>query len=194
MATHSSVLENPGDGGAWWASIYGVAQSQTWLKQLSSSSSSKTELLSKKNMQKTPQVIAVIPLSLEVDELIFNLEGFPSSLPLYSMQADKHGKVEIPGLVPKPVKKIEEIVLIMSAPFWFTVIPGETAILGQERVRWEKATGYFRSLCGGRPQRHKWSQGAEPTILWPWSLRILKQEWAWCIQRTDHQCGQSEKS
>ena len=57
-------------------------------------------------MQKTPQVIAVIPLSLEVDELIFNLEGFPSSLPLYSMQADKHGKVEIPGLVPKPVKKI----------------------------------------------------------------------------------------
>ena len=68
-------------------------------------------------MQKTPQVIAVIPLSLEVDELIFNLEGFPSSLPLYSMQADKHGKVEIPGLGPKPVKKIEEIVLIMSAPF-----------------------------------------------------------------------------
>ena len=33
-------LENPRDGGAWWASIYGVAQSWTWLKQLSSSSSS----------------------------------------------------------------------------------------------------------------------------------------------------------
>ena len=31
-------LENPRDGGAWWASIYGVAQSQTWLKRLSSSS------------------------------------------------------------------------------------------------------------------------------------------------------------
>ena len=29
MATHSSVLawENPRDGGAWWAAIYGVAQS-----------------------------------------------------------------------------------------------------------------------------------------------------------------------
>ena len=35
-----SCLENPKDGGAWWAAIYGVAQSQTWLKQLSSSSSS----------------------------------------------------------------------------------------------------------------------------------------------------------
>ena len=65
-------------------------------------------------MQKTPQVIVIIPLSLEADKLIFNLEGFPSSLLLYSMQADKDGKVEIHGLGPKPVKKIEEIVLIMS--------------------------------------------------------------------------------
>ena len=34
-----SCLENPRDGGAWWASIYGVAQSRTLLKRLSSSSS-----------------------------------------------------------------------------------------------------------------------------------------------------------
>ena len=33
-------LENPRDGGTRWAAIYGVAQSQTQLKQLSSSSSS----------------------------------------------------------------------------------------------------------------------------------------------------------
>ena len=35
----SSCLENPRDGGAWWAAVYGVAQSQTRLKLLSSSSS-----------------------------------------------------------------------------------------------------------------------------------------------------------
>ena len=35
-----SCLENPGDSGAWWAAVYGVAQSRTRLKQLSSSSSS----------------------------------------------------------------------------------------------------------------------------------------------------------
>ena len=35
-----SCLENPRDGGAWWAAIYGVAQSWTRLKRLSSSSSS----------------------------------------------------------------------------------------------------------------------------------------------------------
>ena len=32
-----SCLENPRDGGAWWAAVYGVAQSQTWLKRLNSS-------------------------------------------------------------------------------------------------------------------------------------------------------------
>ena len=30
-----SCLENPRDGGAWWASVYGVTQSRTWLKWLS---------------------------------------------------------------------------------------------------------------------------------------------------------------
>ena len=34
-----SYPENPRDGGAWWAAVYGVAQSQTQLKRLSSSSS-----------------------------------------------------------------------------------------------------------------------------------------------------------
>ena len=31
MATHSSILawRIPGTGGAWWAAVYGVAQSQT---------------------------------------------------------------------------------------------------------------------------------------------------------------------
>ena len=35
---HCSCLENPRDGGAWWAAIYGVTQSRTRLKRLSSSS------------------------------------------------------------------------------------------------------------------------------------------------------------
>ena len=34
-----SCLENTKDGGAWWTAVYGVAQSQTWVKRLSSSSS-----------------------------------------------------------------------------------------------------------------------------------------------------------
>ena len=37
-----SCLENPRDSRAWWAAVYGVAQSRTRLKRLSSSSSSNT--------------------------------------------------------------------------------------------------------------------------------------------------------
>ena len=33
---HCSCLENPRDGGAWWAAVYRVTQSRTRLKQLSS--------------------------------------------------------------------------------------------------------------------------------------------------------------
>ena len=33
-----SCLENPGDGEAWWAAVYGVIQSRTRLTQLSNSS------------------------------------------------------------------------------------------------------------------------------------------------------------
>ena len=36
QTTPCSCLENPRDGGAWWAAVYGVAQSQTRLKWLSS--------------------------------------------------------------------------------------------------------------------------------------------------------------
>ena len=34
-----SCLENPREGGAWWVAVYGIAQSQTRLTRLSSSSS-----------------------------------------------------------------------------------------------------------------------------------------------------------
>ena len=42
--TQCSCLENPRDGGAWWAAVYGVEQSRTRLKQLSSSSMTKKSL------------------------------------------------------------------------------------------------------------------------------------------------------
>ena len=50
MATPVFSLENPRDGGAWWAAVYGVSQSRTQLKRLSSSSSS---MLIEINQRKT---------------------------------------------------------------------------------------------------------------------------------------------
>ena len=45
-----SCLENPRDRGAWWAAVYGVAQSRTRLKRLSSSSS---RLIQRSSQQST---------------------------------------------------------------------------------------------------------------------------------------------
>ena len=44
MLVQCSCLENPRGGGAWWVAIYGVAQSWTRLRRLSSSSSSNISL------------------------------------------------------------------------------------------------------------------------------------------------------
>ena len=44
-----SCLENPRDGGTRWAAVYGVAQSRTRLKRLSSSSSSRNRSYTQKN-------------------------------------------------------------------------------------------------------------------------------------------------
>ena len=48
-----SCLENPRDGGAWWAAVYGVAQSRTRLKRLSSSSSNQVVVRSENHICKT---------------------------------------------------------------------------------------------------------------------------------------------
>ena len=40
-----SCLENPRGGGAWWAAVYGVAQSRTGLKRLSSRRYIRNEVL-----------------------------------------------------------------------------------------------------------------------------------------------------
>ena len=59
-----SCLENPGDGGAWWAAVYGVAQSRTRLKRLSSSSSSSftdgKEATTKKHKTRFPDGVKII--------------------------------------------------------------------------------------------------------------------------------------
>ena len=56
-------LENPRDGGAWWAAIYGVAQSQIRLKRLSSRTLSK---LLMSYLFYTSSINMSIPVSLSI--------------------------------------------------------------------------------------------------------------------------------
>ena len=50
--TPVSCLENPRDGGAWWAAVYGVTQSWTRLRWLSSSSSRGEKTIKNTNIWK----------------------------------------------------------------------------------------------------------------------------------------------
>ena len=61
-----SCRENPRNGGVWWAAVYGVAQSRTWLKRLSSSSktSSSRELVTSNEHVKNRIHISLPKLTL----------------------------------------------------------------------------------------------------------------------------------
>ena len=65
-----SCLENPRNGGAWWAAVYGVAQSWTRLKRLSSSSRRKKvgRLLSIINEGLSPGLRNAPPLEQSYEE------------------------------------------------------------------------------------------------------------------------------
>ena len=74
-----SFLENPRDREAWWAAVYGVAQSQTRLKRLSSSSS-----------RLYPSPLTSILWSRNISELVVNIwKG--KVLPSCPTLCDPHG-------------------------------------------------------------------------------------------------------
>ena len=54
-----SCLENPRDGGVWWAAVSGVAQSRTRLKRLSSSNSSSSSRVMFKNLGESQNSINI---------------------------------------------------------------------------------------------------------------------------------------
>ena len=62
-----SCLENPRDEGAWWTAVYGVIQSRTQLKRLSSSSSSRKGLSNVPN--RLFQKVKIITLNDEMLEV-----------------------------------------------------------------------------------------------------------------------------
>ena len=71
-----SCLENPRDGGAWWAAVYGVAQSWTRLKLLSSSRANNFTVCME--IQKPSNIQS----NLERDECVCFNDALNSSHPL----------------------------------------------------------------------------------------------------------------
>ena len=81
-----SCLENPRNGGAWWEAVYGVAQSRTRLKRLSSSSSSSfdSDKSSPRLLQLPSGSDGSAPEALQWCELC----SCPSPLPLWQLHRD----------------------------------------------------------------------------------------------------------
>ena len=79
-----SCLENPRDSGAWWATVYGVTQSRTQLKRLSSSSSSNNQcypthlvtiMMTKSQLQVPSNLKIIDKIFLQSPRNIFKTSG-----------------------------------------------------------------------------------------------------------------------
>ena len=93
-------LENPRDGGAWWAAVYGVAQSRTQLKRPSSSSSIRG-LCS----LYLPQVLALVK-SLQIFTYVFVWKCFHFS---WVNSIAKIGKSVDLYLIPLVILRVQSI-------------------------------------------------------------------------------------
>ena len=128
-----SCLNNPRDRGARWAAIYGVTQSRTGLKRLSSSSSS--------NYRKTLEMLLTLSLSspLEALTMIFT----KSSAESFQLCVTD---VKFSGKSWKKRWGEEFLVCFTPNPSW----------LRWKRIRLQCRWSLFRSLGQNLPWRRKW--------------------------------------
>ena len=100
-----SCLENPSDGGAWWAAVYGVAQGRTRLKQLSSSSSSSSSsiVILNKIQQWSAYKKHILNIKTQIDEKKTNGK-------IYSLKFNKK-KAGVASLLSDEVHSRTKIIL-----------------------------------------------------------------------------------
>ena len=122
-----SCLENPRDGGAWWAAVYGVAQSRTRLKRLSSSSHYK-----------------IFTSSLLLHES-FEFGGFPSDSDCKEFSCNAGDLVSIPGSGRSLGKGVANYSILLVWRIPWTEELGKLQSLGSQRVRqnWVNNTYHF---------------------------------------------------
>ena len=132
-----SCLENPRDGGAWWAAVYGVSQSRTRLKRLSSSSSWEELCLLRHRRASTWN--SRVSFSADRSSVSLRLPGFWP-------QGGQHGAASTPGrlLTTQATRggKGEE-----NGEVWRGVFVWMTAVLSRSRGIWRGKLGFSSVLC-----------------------------------------------
>ena len=88
-----SCLENPMDGGAWWATVHGVANSRIWLSDFTFHFQGHLENLSIPGNQAIPSIVLLWPIKLSLlPPLHPPTEGPRKKLLLLSSQPPRHPK------------------------------------------------------------------------------------------------------
>ena len=145
------------DRGAWWAAVYGVAQSWTWLKQLSSSSSSDSSH------------------SLLVH--ICEMRIFSSNFALFLGMCR--------GIVNSSIQKITPSVFSLVPKLW-SCIPGISKEKQLPVTIWLLLWGSRVSFPGGengpRIRGHRLGLSTKEAEKWPLVL-FLSSPWYWNLQR-----------
>ena len=121
-----SCLENPRDGGAWRAAVYGVAQSRTRLKRLSSSSSSKGPLQPSEvaiegvsGIPFYPQITPPLPCSFDKTTLTHSfivVSQCPMALMGHDLLAKPQISINLPFLDPTSILCIQMAPKPLASP------------------------------------------------------------------------------
>ena len=182
-----SCLENPRDGGAWWAAVYGVAQSQTRLKRLSSSSNNRTkwailqEKLFKHYMNTSyyccgannspPELQQCPPLRFPHDVVICTWWVFSFCLLIALITSSQLGpgaaEVSLDFLLWDSMR-----FNFSTAPFSFLPLPNPYKI-----SRWPEPENWFANTGDRQKKEESPKSHTEPSIpfMWPGTLQGCSQ-------------------
>ena len=125
-----SCLENPKDGGAWWAAVYGVAQSRTRLKKLSSSSKGQHRIwnLGDSHWMKVADstLLPSILILLEGLFWLFCALRKDLNIPTWFLSPS------VVGSLPPPAASLWPLICtlsVLAAITWFVISNGQSSVL-----------------------------------------------------------------
>ena len=137
-----SCLENPRDRGAWWAAVYGVAQSRTRLKRLSSSSSNDFSEV----VQSCPALCDPVDCSLPGS----SVHGIFQAIVLEWIAIN----INTPSLVAQTVKNLSTMrETWVQSLGWKDLLEKETAIHSSTiawKIPWAEEPGRLQSMRSQR--------------------------------------------